>query len=77
MLWLFVPLIQRLVARNWNFASSGLARTASSVANSVGVSTPLSAGRVLAVVMVISSWFALRPTAVAWRMTGSWRRGRR
>src|SRR5262245_40635766 len=57
LLRLWVPLTHRLVARNWNFASSGLALTASSVANRVGVSTPLRGGRVLlvAVVMVISS----------------------
>src|SRR5438034_5143242 len=52
---LCVPLIHRLVARNWNFASSGLALTASSVANRVGVSTPLSAGRGLVVVVIVIS----------------------
>ena len=43
---LCVPLIQVLRARNWNSASSGAALTASSVANSVGTSTPLRAGRI-------------------------------
>jgi hypothetical protein len=37
-----VPLTHRLVARNWNLASSGVALTTPSVAKSVGVSTPLS-----------------------------------
>src|SRR5688572_27108279 len=41
---LWVPLTQRLVARNWNLAMSGLAFTASRVANSVAVSTPLRVG---------------------------------
>jgi hypothetical protein len=52
---LWVPLTHRFVARNWNLASCGLARTASSVANSVGVSTPLSGGRAMAAVMSGSS----------------------
>ncbi len=39
--WLWVPEIQRLEARNWNLASSRCALTASRVAKSVGVSTPL------------------------------------
>src|SRR4051794_30081590 len=34
------PSIQRLRARNWNFASSGSALTASSVPKSCAVSTP-------------------------------------
>ena len=38
---LCVPLTQVLLARNWNFAISGEPFTASSVANSVAVSTPL------------------------------------
>jgi hypothetical protein len=51
---LWVPLIHWLVARNWNLASSGSALTASSVANMVGVSTPLSGGRILLVAVVIA-----------------------
>ena len=39
-----MPLIQRLVARNWNLAISGLDFTASRVAKSVAVSTPLRIG---------------------------------
>src|SRR3954447_3052283 len=39
--WLWVPLSQRFVARNWNLARSASARTASRVANRVAVSTPL------------------------------------
>ena len=39
--WLCVPAIHRLLARNWNFAISGSPLTASRVANSVAVSTPL------------------------------------
>jgi hypothetical protein len=38
---LCVPLIQLLLARNWNFASSGCAFTASIVAKRVLVATPL------------------------------------
>src|SRR3954451_13283242 len=38
---LWVPDTQRLDARNWNFAASGAAFTASRVANRVAVSTPL------------------------------------
>ena len=49
---LWVPLIHSLRARNWNCAISGCALTASRVANSVGTSTPLSAGRVCVLVMV-------------------------
>jgi hypothetical protein len=36
-----VPEIQRLLARNWNLAAAGWLFTASSVANSFAVSTPL------------------------------------
>ena len=39
---LWAPEIQRLAARNWNFASSGSAVMRSSVAKSLFVSTPLS-----------------------------------
>ena|SRR5215813_470808 len=38
---LCAPFCQRFVARNWNFASSGCAPTASIAPNSAGVSTPL------------------------------------
>src|SRR5215211_1958954 len=38
---LCAPAIQRFVARNWNFASSGCALIRSSVANIFSVSTPL------------------------------------
>ena len=48
--WLCVPAIQRLLARNWNLASSGSLLMASIVANSVAVSTPLRIG--LSMVMV-------------------------
>src|SRR6266536_2866529 len=41
---LWVPLTQRLVARNWNLAMSVSPFTASSVANRVAVSTPLRTG---------------------------------
>jgi hypothetical protein len=41
LLWLWVPLIQRLLARNWNLASSGFSPTALMVASSTGVFTPL------------------------------------
>ena len=46
-----MPLIQRLVARNWNFAISGLDFTASRVAKSVAVSTPLRIGVSVVVMM--------------------------
>src|SRR5215211_1294989 len=45
------PSIQRFVARNWNFASSGCALIRSSVANIFSVSTPL---RIVSVAMLIS-----------------------
>jgi hypothetical protein len=38
---LLVPVIHSLSARNWTYAASGAALTASSVAKSVAVSTPL------------------------------------
>ena len=38
---LWVPLIHSFPARNWNFAASGAALTASRVAKRVPVSTPL------------------------------------
>jgi hypothetical protein len=57
MLSLRVPEIQRLSARNWNWASSGWAPTALIVASRVGVSTPFIATGVRlgleAVVMVV------------------------
>src|SRR5918997_2690998 len=49
---LWVPLTHRLLARNRNAAISGWALTASSVANSVGTSTPLRAGRCAVVVII-------------------------
>src|SRR6478609_10194548 len=56
---LWVPLIHSLRARNWNCAISGCALTASRVANRVGTSTPLSAGRVCVLVMVFSfGWWS-------------------
>src|SRR4029453_7655444 len=68
---LWVPLIHSLVARNWNLASPGLALTASSVANTVGVSTPLSGGRILLLVVVIAiSPIRCRATSDAWHNTG-------
>src|SRR4051812_8376041 len=42
--WLWVPDTQRFDARNWNLAASGAAFTASRVAKSVVVSTPLRTG---------------------------------
>ncbi len=39
---LHVPLTQRFTARNWNAASAGAPFTASMVAKSAGVFTPLS-----------------------------------
>jgi len=42
---LCVPETHLFVARNWNLASGGLSLTALMVANSVGVSTPLSGPR--------------------------------
>src|SRR4051794_37451151 len=41
MLRLWVPLSHWLLARNWNWAASGAALTASRVANRAAVSTPL------------------------------------
>ena len=48
---LCVPLSQVLVARNWNLAISGWPLTASRVANSVAVSTPLRLGFSMVVLM--------------------------
>src|SRR6478752_6903172 len=57
---LWVPLIHSLRARNWNCPISGCALTASRVANRVGTSTPLSAGRVCVLVMVFSfGWWSM------------------
>src|SRR5262245_47462476 len=66
---LCVPAIHRLVARNWNFASSGLPLTASSVANRVGVSTPLSGGRILLAVVIAISQAAAGPRPVRGKVT--------
>src|SRR5262245_14140829 len=56
---LWVPITQRLVARNWNFASSGLPRTASMVPKRFGTSTPLRLG--VSVVVTVSSLVACDP----------------
>ena len=53
-----MPLTQRLVARNWNLAISGLALTASSVANRVAVSTPLRTGLSVVVIgLLLGGWW--------------------
>ncbi|MER8504880.1 hypothetical protein [Mesorhizobium sp. M1142] len=44
-LLLWVPAIHRLLARNWNLASSGWPATALMVARRVGVSTPFLGSR--------------------------------
>src|SRR4051812_47500414 len=49
---LWVPLIQSLDARNWNFASSGWSRTASRVVSRAVVSTPLTVVVVVVVTVV-------------------------
>ena len=57
---LWVPLTQWLVARNWNWAMSGLALTASSVAINVAVSKPLRLGVSVVVMSLLSFvrwWF--------------------
>jgi hypothetical protein len=54
---LWAPSIQRLWARNRNCAISGWALIASSVANSVAVSTPLRVG-----VVVVVMFFPRRAT---------------
>src|SRR3954451_10150140 len=51
--WLWVPEIQRLDARNLNLAASGAAFTASMVAKSVAVSTPLRMGLSMVVMVVM------------------------
>ena len=51
-----MPLTQRLLARNWNLAISGVARTASRVANRVAVSTPLRIGLSVTVILVLLVW---------------------
>ena len=51
---LCVPPCQALCARNRNFAISGVALTASMVANSVSTSTPLALGRGVVTLMVVS-----------------------
>src|SRR6476620_2339921 len=50
---LCVPEIHSLWARNWNFAASGAAFTASRVANRVAVSTPLRVDSLTVAVMVM------------------------
>ena len=64
---LCVPLIQRLLARNWNWAISGFALTASRVANSAAVSTPLCIG--VSVVVMLRNLFLWERTrcALGWR----------
>src|SRR5262245_37361557 len=76
---LWVPLSHSLLARNWNFAASGAALTASSVANRVAVSTPL---RMCSLTMAVISGFLLLvvPRGCAgwvdvWRPVGRSRRG--
>jgi hypothetical protein len=53
---LCAPLSHVLLARNWNFAISGEPLTASSVANSAAVSTPL---RELSVTVVMTRFLPL------------------
>jgi hypothetical protein len=57
LLRLWVPLTHLFFARNWNLAMSGCALTASSVANNVGVSTPLRGSLSVVVTVVISDPF--------------------
>src|SRR5262245_40465455 len=71
---LWVPLIHRLVARNWNLAISGLPLTASRVANSVAVSTPLNIG--VSVVVMSSISFEAVGGSVSWRHADTVLRGR-
>ncbi len=57
---LWVPMTHSLWARNWNFAASGAAFTASSVANRVAVSTPLRVDSLtVAVMAVLLRWVAV------------------
>jgi hypothetical protein len=51
-----VPFTHVFLARNWNAAMSGWALTASRVANSVGVPTPLSGKRSVLVVIEDPLW---------------------
>src|SRR3954452_5132935 len=52
---LWVPDCHRLEARNWNLAASGAAFTASRVANSIDVSTPLRTGLSVMVMSLVLS----------------------
>src|SRR5436305_6812008 len=52
---LWVPDCHRLEARNWNLAASGAAFTASRVANSMEVSTPLRTGLSVMVMSLVLS----------------------
>src|SRR3954468_10660321 len=52
---LWVPDCHRLEARNWNLAASGAAFTASIVANSIDVSTPLRTGLSVMVMSLVLS----------------------
>src|SRR3954449_6342218 len=56
LLRLWVPLTHWLVARNWNFASCGLAFTAFRAANSTGVSPPFRGPRAVWAVVVVDIW---------------------
>src|SRR5690242_14617287 len=61
---LWVPVSQVLLARNWNAAISFCFLTASRVANSAGVSTPLRGWRAVVVVIrspVLVGWLLVRP----------------
>ena len=83
---LWVPLIHSLSARNWNSAASGACLTASRVANSVAVSTPLRVASfvVVVVVVVVMSvsflWLVRRRCrrggVELWSRREAWRRGR-
>src|SRR5262245_6939937 len=69
--WLCVPLTHRLVARNWNLAMSGLPLTASRVAKSVAVSTPLRTGFSM---IVIGGCSLALVVSLFWRRLGALRR---
>src|SRR5690348_10048392 len=68
---LWVPVSQVLLARNWNAAISFCSLTASRVANSAGVSTPLRGWR--AVVVVISAPVLVGVVAGSFQRVGGWK----
>src|SRR5512138_666604 len=63
---LWVPEIHSLCARNWNLAASGAAFTASRVANSVAVSTPLRIDSLTVAVMRVLLLVSVRVHASGW-----------